>query len=148
MKTMKKLIALILLSPSVLMMNSCMNNSGKGSAASKDDPMTANIDSSVSPAKDFFDYANNGWFKNHPIPASETSNGLWRMIIDTLNDDIRKICVASVSANAEKGSNKQKIGDFFYTGMDTMAIEQAGLQPLATELQIIDSIKNVSDLMM
>src|SRR5271170_5490469 len=102
---MKKLSALILLSGGLFMMNACMNKGGSNGNAGPD-PLAANIDSSFSPAKDFFSYANNGWFKNHPIPASETSNGLWRMIQDTLNDDIRKICESSSSANAAKGSNK------------------------------------------
>ncbi len=141
---MKKIIVLIL-SGCVLMMNAC-NNKGKDNVSSKD-AMTANIDTSFSPGKDFFSYANNGWFKNHPIPASETSNGLWRMILDTLNDDIRKICESSAVANAEKGSNKQKIGDFFFSGMDTMAIEKAGISPLSDELKSIDAIKDINSLM-
>ncbi len=141
---MKKLTSLVLLSGCIILMNSCMQN-GKDKATS--DPLAANIDSSFSPAKDFFSYANNGWFKNHPIPASETSNGLWRMIQDTLNDDIRKICESSASANAEKGSNKQKIGDFFYAGMDTLGIEKAGITPLADELKAIDAINDINSFM-
>lgn len=143
---MKKLNKLIIITACAALLNSCMNKGNKENASSGD-AMTAHIDSSIRPGNDFFSYANNGWFKNHPIPASETSNGLWRMIIDTLNNDIRKICESSAAANAEKGSNKQKIGDFFFTGMDTMAIEKAGLSPLAAEMQRIDAINDISSMM-
>src|SRR4051812_25389748 len=98
---MKKLQVLIILSGSMLL-NACMNKNSKDNASAAKDPMMSNIDSSFAPGKDFFSYANNGWFKNNPIPASETSNGLWRMILDTLNDNIRKICESSAAANAEK----------------------------------------------
>ena len=71
-------------------------------------------------------YANNGWFKKNPIPASEKSNGIFQTINDTINEAIRKICESSAAdTKAEKGSNKQKIGDLYYSGMDTTSIEKA-----------------------
>ena len=75
-------------------------------------------------------FCNNKWFKANPIPASEQSNGLWQMIGDTINAQIRKICESSSALkDAEKGSNKQKIGDFFYTGskQDLQRIEDQRL---------------------
>lgn len=141
---MKKLNYLVLIAGSVLLFNACSNKSSKVEAK---DPMMGNIDTTFSPGNDFFSYANNGWFKNNPIPASETSNGLWRMILDTLNMNIRTICESSSQANAEQGSNKQKIGDFFYTGMDTVSIEKAGITPLSGGLQAIDGIKDINSLM-
>ena len=44
------------------------------------DPMASHVDSTISPGADFFTFANGAWFKSHPIPASEQSNGLWQMI--------------------------------------------------------------------
>ncbi len=144
---MKKLLQLTAVAGCILTMHGCMSKAGKDNASSIKDPMMANIDSSFNAGHDFFSYANNGWFKNNPIPASETSNGLWRMILDTLNRDIRTICESSAGANAEKGSNKQKIGDFFYSGMDSIAIEKAGISPLSAELKAIDDLKDIKSLM-
>ena len=50
------------------------------------DPLLTNRDTTVSPAVDFFHYANGGWFNNHPIPSSEKSNGIFRMIKDKPNN--------------------------------------------------------------
>lgn len=111
------------------------------------DPITQHIDSSFSPGQNFFLFANNNWFKSHPIPASEKSNGIFRTIQDTVNEAIRKICESSVAASSGKGSNKQKIGDFYFSGMDTVNIEKEGYSKLSEEFNKIDAIKNSSGLL-
>src|SRR5215813_13627249 len=73
------------------------------------DPLASNRDTTINPAQDFFYYANGGWFKAHPIPPSERSNGIFRTIQDTINDQIRRVCEESAKGNAPEGSNKQKI---------------------------------------
>ncbi|MFZ0597516.1 MAG: M13 family metallopeptidase, partial [Flavobacterium sp.] len=109
------------------------------------DPLITNRDTTVNPAEDFFNYANNGWFKKNPISKSNSSNGIMRTVIDTINGQIKSICETSAKDEAAvKGSNKQKIGDFYASGMDTIAIEKAGLSPLNAEIKKIDAIKDVS----
>lgn len=111
------------------------------------DALFTNRDTLVNPAEDFFMYANGSWFKNNPIPDSERSNGIFRTIGDTINNQIKQICEKSAEANAKEGSNKQKIGDFYASGMDTLAINKAGLTPLKGELAKIDAIKDVPSLL-
>ncbi|MES2543391.1 MAG: M13 family metallopeptidase [Bacteroidota bacterium] len=112
------------------------------------DPLVTNRDTLVNPADNFFMYANGGWFKQHPIPNSERSNGIFRTIGDTINNQIKNICESAASDKAaSKGSNKQKIGDFYASGLDTLAIEKAGLTPLNAEMKNIDNIKDVPTLM-
>jgi len=113
-----------------------------------EDPLITNRDTTVSPADDFFHYANGGWFKKHPIPNSESSNGIFRMIGDTINAQIKDICEKSAkNEDAAKGSNEQKIGDFYASGMDTLTIEKAGLKPLAMQFAKIEAIQDVPSLM-
>ncbi len=109
------------------------------------DALVSHIDSTIKPGDDFFLYANNKWFKNNPIPASEQSNGLWQMIGDTINAQIRHICeTSSATKDAEKGSNKQKIGDFFSTGMDSVNLNKKGITDLKSDLDAIDAIKDIN----
>lgn len=111
------------------------------------DPLLTNRDTTVNPADDFFNYANNGWFKKNPILDTDSSNGIMRIVNDTINNQIRSICENSAKdTDAAKGSNKQKIGDFYAAGMDTIAIEKAGLSPLNAEIKKINEIKDVSGL--
>lgn len=108
------------------------------------DPLLTNRDTTVNPADDFFQYANGGWFKRNPIPATERSNGIFRMIQDTIDKQIKSICEeAAKDDDALKGSNKQKIGDFYASGMDSLAINKSGIKPLKQELARINSVKDV-----
>jgi putative endopeptidase len=111
------------------------------------DALASHIDSTIKPGDDFFLFCNNKWFKANPIPASEQSNGLWQMIGDTINAQVKKICESSAAIkDAEKGSNKQKIGDMFFSGMDSTTLNKKGISDLKSELQTIDGIKDINGL--
>jgi putative endopeptidase len=111
------------------------------------DPLITNRDTTINPAEDFFKYANNGWFKKNPIKKSESSNGIWRTIQDTIDSQIKQICEKSAKdQDAPKGSNKQKIGDFYASGLDTITINKAGITPLNRELKKIQAINDISSL--
>ncbi|MBI1802846.1 MAG: M13 family metallopeptidase [Ignavibacteriae bacterium] len=111
------------------------------------DPLVSHIDPTVKPGDDFFLFANGKWFKDNPIPPSEQSNGLWQLIQDTINAQVRDICESSSSlTTAEKGSNKQKIGDFFFTGMDSVALNNNGIAGLKSDLAMIDGITDLKGL--
>ena len=108
------------------------------------DALASHIDSTVEARNDFFLFANGKWFKENPIPASESYNGLWLMIQDTINAQIRNICESSSAlANEEKGSKKQKIGDFFSTGMDSGSLNKKGITDLKNEFVMIDEIQDL-----
>lgn len=143
---MKKI--LILSTASAILLFGC-NNSNKSDQSTKiNDPLTEHIDNSIPPGKNFFMFANNNWFRQHPIPSSESSNGIFRTIEDTINEAVKKICESSAAdINVPKGSNKQKIGDFYFSGMDTVSIEKAGTMPITAVLRNIDEIKNTRDLL-
>ncbi len=112
------------------------------------DPLLTNRDTTVNPGDDFFMYANGGWFKRNPIPASERSNGIFRTIGDTINSQIKQICEKSAEmTDAPKGSNEQKIGDFYASGMDTLQIEKLGLSPLKADLNRIKAINDTPSLL-
>ncbi len=111
------------------------------------DFLAMNIDTTISPGTDFFLYANNGWFQKNPIPASEQGNGLWQLIRDTINAQVKQICENSASiSGAERGSAKQKIGDMFFSGMDSVTLNKAGISGLAPEFKTIDDVKLAQDL--
>lgn len=139
---MKSLYRLLTLVVFIAAFTSCKNSSH-----SEPDALAMHIDSTVNPGNDFFMFANGKWFKQHPIPASEQSNGLWQMIQDTINDQVLSICKSSAGlTNVEKGSDKQKIGDFYYSGMDSISLNKKGIDDIKPYLQKIDAIKSFEDL--
>jgi putative endopeptidase len=114
---------------------------------SRKDELVTHIDSTIIPGDDFFMYANGKWFRDHPIPSSEAQNGLWQMIQDTVNSQVLKICQSSAAmVNAEKGSIKQKIGDFYLSGMDSVTINNKGIDELKNEIRKIDAIQKPAEI--
>ncbi|MGZ3829917.1 MAG: M13 family metallopeptidase, partial [Mucilaginibacter sp.] len=102
------------------------------------DPVYTDRDTTVKPGDDFFQYANGAWLKKNPIPAAYSSWGIGRVVQEELRDRLKKINEDALKENAAKGTTSQKIGDFYYSGMDTVAIEKQGLSPLKDELTKID----------
>lgn len=108
------------------------------------DALAAHIDSTAKAGNDFFQYANGKWFNQNPIPPSEQSNGIFQLIQDTINAQVRKICESSATIkHVEKGSNKQKIGDFFFSGMDSDLLNKKGISDLKNDFKAIDRIKDM-----
>lgn len=107
------------------------------------DPIASHRDTTVVAGDDFFNYANGNWIKSNPIPASEKSNGIFQTIQDTINHQIQSICEKAAEEHQERGSNKQKIGDFYKSGMDSIAIDKVGISALSGELSRIEAIQDI-----
>ena len=104
------------------------------------------IDSTVAPGDDFFQYVNGGWLKANPIPDDKTSWGAFNVLIEENHGKIKTIIDAAVAdKNAAKGSNEQKIGDFYASGMDTLAVDKAGIAPLKAEFDKIEAMASKED---
>ncbi|MCX6304512.1 MAG: M13 family metallopeptidase [Bacteroidetes bacterium] len=131
---------------SVALLFSCNSRVGKNTDQGPD-PLASHIDSTVKPGDDFFLFANGKWFKEHPIPSSEQSNGLWQLIQDTINSQVKNVCEsAAANTGAAPGSNKQKIGDFFFSGMDSVSLNKNGLASLKEDFGRIDGLKDLKGL--
>jgi len=124
----------------VLLAASCANNNS--TSAGKQDILAANLDTSVSPGDDFFNYANGGWIKKNPIPADQSSWGIGGLVVEENRKRLREIAENAVKANAAEGTTEQKIGTFWTVAMDSAKIEQDGIKPLQPYLDKINSIKD------
>lgn len=111
------------------------------------DPVYQNLDPSVKPGDNFFEYANGGWIKKNPIPAAYSSWGIGNVVSEDLRDRLKKINEDAEKANATKGTSTQKIGDFYYSGLDTVTIEKLGINALKAPLDRISQIKTKQDVL-
>lgn len=117
------------------------------SATPTTDIIAEHLDTTVNPGVDFFAYANGGWIKKNPIPAAYASWGVANLVVEEIREKIKTINENALKTNASKGSNTQKIGDFYYSGMDSLGIEKAGVSALKPELDRIDAIKDVNGIL-
>ena len=106
-----------------------------------------NFNKNVRPQDDFFEYANGTWLKNTPIPPSESRWGSFNELNEFNQKALRVLCEEAASNSGAKGSVKQKVGDLYALGMDSMAIEKQGIAPLKPYLDRIDKIKNYAELL-
>ncbi len=112
------------------------------------DPLHLNwVDKNIPPSKDFYAYANGNWLKNNPIPPEYASWGTFNILNERVLNIIHQMLIkASKNTNTKQGSLEQKIGDFYYSGMDEALINKMGLSPLKAEFTAIDQVKTIGDL--
>src|SRR3569833_4295983 len=105
----------------------------------------ANMDLSVKPGDDFFDYANGTWIKDNAIPAKETRWGSFNILRQENTDKLLGLLKeVSSSTGSPKGSLKQRVGDLYASGMDSLTIEKRGYDPIKGDLERISKIADLN----
>lgn len=138
----------VLLALAVLTLTSAAPAAKKAAPVTAANYLDSFVDPSVSPRQDFFRYAVGKWLKNNPIPAAERSWGVGSVVQEETYKRLLAITEgAAASTTAPRGSNAQKIGDFWSTGMDTTAIAAQGFNALADEFSLIDEAKDLPALL-
>src|SRR2546421_3143414 len=122
-----------------------------------------NMDTSVKPAEDFYLFANGSWIKNNPVPPEFSRWASFNELAEKNNDTLHEIAEKAAGGNAPndassptkktKGNEKtstadvQKVGDFYASGMNEIAVDTAKAQPLTDEFKKIDAMKDRKDVL-
>src|SRR3954469_4922596 len=85
------------------------------------------IDTTANPRDDFWQYSVGKWLKEHPIPKSERAWGVYDVIQEETYNRLSDISKNAATKPGAKGASGQKIGDFWSTAMDTVAIAKQGM---------------------
>jgi len=101
-----------------------------------------NIDKTLDPCVDFYQYACGNWLKSAEIPADQSS---WASFVEldernllTLRDILEKASANDPGRNA----TEQKIGDFYGSCMDEKAVDAKGMESLKPELDRISAVND------
>ncbi len=107
----------------------------------------ANMDTTVSPKEDFYNYVNGNWMKNNEIPDDQTSWGGFTILRKKTAADVQDILDKAKKSNKYADDTDQAKAMMIYeTELDTVARQKAGIDPIKPTLEKIASIQNVSDL--
>jgi putative endopeptidase len=103
----------------------------------------ANMNTAVKPGDDFFEYANGTWVKKNPIPGKQTRWGAFQILGQENTDRVVAILKDASKPGQPKGSVKQRVGDLYASGMDSLAIEKLSYAPIVADLERIAAIKTI-----
>jgi putative endopeptidase len=99
------------------------------------------VDRTVSPCDDFYEYAVGGWRKANPLPSIYSRYGRFEELADRNRETLRTILEAAAKdTSAQPGSGTQKIGAFWDACMNESAVESQGIHPIKPDLDRIDAI--------
>jgi endothelin-converting enzyme/putative endopeptidase len=104
------------------------------------------MDKSIDPCVDFYQYSCGGWQKANPIPPDQVSWSVYAKLYQDNLNFLRGILEEAGSAKSKRDANTQKIGDFYAACMDEKAVEARGAGALKPELAAIAQIKMSKDL--
>ena len=103
----------------------------------------ADMDKTVRPQDDLFQYANGTWLKNVPIPPDRSSYGVDSMMTEhSLLQQRDLIEAAQISTDPEA----RKVSDLYSSYMNEARVERLGIKPLQAELQLAAGIKHAGDI--
>jgi putative endopeptidase len=105
-----------------------------------------NIDKSVKPGDDFYQYANGEWIKRTEIPPDRGAIGVFTALDQLSNKRTAAIIDEVSKSNSPAGSPSRKIADLYNSYMDEAAIEAAGTSPLRPHLDAIAAISSKTEL--
>jgi len=106
----------------------------------------ANMDRSVKPGDDFYEYANGDWIKRTEIPPDRGRIGVFTALSELSDKRTADLIEEMAKGAAQTGSGARKIADLYNSYMDEATIESRGLTPLEPHLKVIAAIRNKQEL--
>jgi endothelin-converting enzyme/putative endopeptidase len=108
--------------------------------------VVSDMDRSVKPGDNFYEYANAAWLKRTEIPPDRSSVSVFSALADIANKRTADLIGEVSKANPTTGSGPRKIADLYNSYMDEAGIDSRGLAPLKSHLDAIAAIHDKREL--
>ena len=148
--TLKHLKTPVILASIAMLVTSC-GETNKDTTTSKAEKVShgiilENMDTSVSPKNDFYNYVNGNWVKNNTIPDDQTRWGGFGVLRKKTDADMLNILDnAQKSKKYAADTDQAKAMMLFESELDIEARNKAGINPIKPALAKIESISSLQD---
>lgn len=105
----------------------------------------ANMDTTVAPGADFYEYACGGWIKSHPLKPEYARFGTFDQLRENNQEQLKTLIEQLSATSSEAGSVAQKIGSLYAMGLDSVKLNNDGFAPVKEELDAINSVATKAD---
>lgn len=102
----------------------------------------ANLDKTVSPKTDFYQYACGGWMKTHPLTDEYGRFGSFDLLAENNRTQLHGLIKGLATQQQEPGSIGQKIGDLYNLAMDSTKLNADGMKPMKPMLDRVAAVKD------
>ena len=105
----------------------------------------ADMDMSVRPGDDFYQYAGGGWLKANPMKPEYSSYGVFNDLAETNRKQIRELFKNLSKEKHAFGSVGQKVADLYNMAMDSVRLNKEGAAPLQKDLDKVKAFSKKAD---
>ncbi|MBG25397.1 MULTISPECIES: M13 family metallopeptidase [Croceibacter] len=106
----------------------------------------SNMDTTVNPKDDFYNYVNGNWMKNTEIPDDQSRWGGFGVLRKSTDKNVLNILAeAKESGKYDASTDQAKALTIFESELDTVARDEAGIKPLQPALKLIENINSTED---
>lgn len=105
----------------------------------------ADMDMSVRPGDDFYQYAGGGWLKANPMKPEYSSYGVFNDLAETNRKQIRELFENLTKEKHAFGSVGQKVADLYNMAMDSVRLNKEGAAPLQKDLDKVKAFSKKAD---
>ena len=104
------------------------------------------LDTSVSPKEDFYQYATGGWQAKNPLRPEFSRYGSFDALREKAQENLNSMFESLTTSSAEKGTVEQKIADLYKMALDSTTRNALGAEPIKPYIEEILAVKNHDEL--
>ncbi len=133
---MKKVVFTLIITG--LCMSSCIDKKTTGVPGID----LTDLDTTMSPTQDFYQYACGGWVAKNPLPAEYARYGSFDQLAENTQKQLQELVLGLDATTHPEGSVTRKIALLYLSAMDSTKLNTEGVTPILKDLEQIQALEN------